>query len=268
MKKHITTAIAVTSAVLLIGTSVGTVEAAASNKKQKSQGTVPVYKQPVTIQPSIQQLMNQEYARKLQPGEIRVMYVNHKPSNPDDEVNFSYMPYRYASISETAQKMLSLTGRTLEEPGEFPEGFVFQGAVIDPYIPFYLGDEYNKLRDQLKQEAQSLGQKVIAKSYKWTGGTATLTYNRGAERIRFSSGPARVLPPGVTLASLPGDKDEELIINGREVTYTVFGPHHYDLKAELSWSSKDGSLDYKLDINKSSNLTKEELETTVAGVIK
>ncbi|NUU63540.1 hypothetical protein [Paenibacillus agri] len=266
MKKNMPAAIAAMSMVLLLGAASGAVNAASSFTKQKSQATAPV-EQPIKTPLSIQQLIDKENAVKLQPGEIRVMYINHGQSNPDDMLNFNYMPYRYNTISEAAQKLRALTGETLEEPGNLPERYNFQEAVIDPVIPFFLSDDYKKLRDELKAEAVKSGQKVIAKKYKWTSGSATLTFTRRGERICLHSGPAVVLPPGVTYASLPGDKDEDLIINGREAVYTVFGPHHYDLKAELTWSRQDESQDYKLTVNNKSTLTKEQLEEIAASLI-
>ncbi|CQR53209.1 hypothetical protein [Paenibacillus riograndensis] len=266
MKMNVKTAIAAMSVVLLMGAADGAAGAASSSSQKRSKSTAPVV-QIVKTDPSIQQLLDKEYAVKLQTGEIRVGYINHAKSNPDDTLDFSYMPYRFADISEAAQKQLALTGKTLEEPGDLPEGFVFQEALLEPYIPFFLGPDYKKLKNQLKAEAVASGKKVIFKKYKWTSGSAMLTYTKGAERIRFHYGPAAVLPEGATYAILPGDEPEDLIINGREAVYTKFGPHHGDFKAELTWSSGDGSKDYKITVNKNSSLAKEDLEAIAATLI-
>lgn len=69
----------------------------------------------------------------------------------------------------------------------------------------------------------------------------------------------------VTLAQLPGDQDESLTINGVEAIYTVFGPHHGDLKVQLVWSSADGSVDYTLTSTKNTAQTKAELEALVTS---
>ncbi|MEK3713037.1 hypothetical protein [Paenibacillus sp. FSL R7-0333] len=266
MRMNVKAVIAGMSLVLLMGTASGAAGAASSSAQKKSKGTVPVV-QSVQTEPSIQQLIDKKNTVKLQSGEIRLTYINHAKVNPDETLDFRYMPYRFANISEAAKKLLALTGKSLEEPGSLPEGFVFQEAVLDPVIPFFLGADYKKLKDQLKAEAVASGKKVIFKKYKWTGGQVMLTYTKGAERIRLHSGPTVDLPAGVTYASLPGDKAEDLIINGREAVYTLFGPHHNDLKAELTWASEDGSQTYKLTVNHSSSLAKEELEAIAATLI-
>lgn len=91
---------------------------------------------------------------------------------------------------------------------------------------------------------------MISQSLKWSNTETSITYLRNGERLNLRSAPAYTLPEGVTLAQLPGDQDESLTLNGVEAIYTVFGPHHGDLKVQLVWSSADGSVDYTLTSTK------------------
>lgn len=106
---------------------------------------------------------------------------------------------------------------------------------------------------------------MISQSLKWSNTETSITYLRNGERVNLRSAPAYTLPEGVTLAQLPGDQDESLTINGVEAIYTVFGPHHGDLKVQLVWSSSDGSVDYTLTSTKNTAQTKAELEALVTS---
>lgn len=244
----------------------GTVGAVPAGSTNKSKGTVPVEQKTTTVSPSIQQLIDKENAITLKAGDIRTYYVNYAKANPDEMLSVRYMPYKFTSVNEAAQKLSSINGQTLVVPTGLPDGFSLQNITLNPVIPRFFSPEYKSLRDQFKAKAQASGKKVYAQSLKWSDTETWISYVRDGQRVNFISAPALTLPEGVTLASLPGDKDEILNINGVEAVYTVFGPHHGDLKVKLVWSSADGSMDYSLTSTKNTTETKAELEAVVAAM--
>ncbi|NUU63539.1 hypothetical protein [Paenibacillus agri] len=259
------------SLILLMGTAGGTAGAASAKKKVRettAKQTVPQpAKQPAKQEPSIQQLIDEERALKLNAGDVRISYVNNPQLNPTDAIDFQWMAYNFNTLNDAAQKLQNLVGEKLLAPGGIPEGFGFESAAIDPSIPFFLSEDYKKLRDQLKAEAIASGKKFLAKKYKWTGAETRLTYTRGGEIIRIHAGPKLILPAGATYVSMPGDQSQTLEIAGREVLYTTFGPKSSDFKEELRWLSEDGKQAYKITVNRKSTLTGEDLQTMAASLI-
>ncbi|MEK5354570.1 MULTISPECIES: hypothetical protein [Paenibacillus] len=255
-------AITALSLLVLMSAVSGTADAVPAGSNNKSKATAPV--EPNTpVSSTIEALIAQENTVPLQAGELKVLYVNDKKSNPYETLSISYMPYRFSSVNEAAQKFLSLSGKSLLIPTSLPEDYKLQDVVLNPVIPMFFSSEYKTLRDQLKAKAQAAGKKVISQSLKWSNTETSITYLRNGERVNLRSAPAYTLPEGVTLAQLPGDQDENLNINGVEAVYTVFGPHHGDLKVQLVWSSADGSVDYTLTSTKNTAQTKAELEAHV-----
>lgn len=253
------------SLAVLMSAMSGTVGAVPAGSTNKSKGTAPVV-QKTTVSSSIQELIAKENAITLKAGDIRAYYVNDAKSNPYEDLNMMYMPYKFTSVNEAAKKLSSLNGQTLVVPTGLPDGFSLQNITFNPVIPKFFSAEYKSLRDQFKAKAQAAGKKVYSQSLKWSDTETWISYVRNGERVNFISAPALKLPEGVTLASLPGDKDEIVNINGVEAVYTVFGPHHGDLKVKLVWSSADGSMDYSLTSTKNTTETKAELEAIVAAL--
>jgi hypothetical protein len=260
------TAITALSLIVLMSALSGTVGAVPAGSKNKSKATAPV-EQNTPVSPTIEALIAKENAVPLKAGEIKILYVNDKKSNPDETLSISYMPYRFSSTNEAAQKLSSLSGKSLLIPASLPEDYKLQDVVLNPVLPMFFSTEYKALRDQIKAKAQAAGKKVISQSLKWSDTETSITYLRNGERAILKSAPAYTLPEGVTLAQLPGDQDENLTINGVESVYTVFGPHHGDLKVQLVWSSADGGTDYKLTSTKNTAQTKAELEAIVTSLI-
>ncbi|MNO52027.1 hypothetical protein D3C76_424360 [compost metagenome] len=256
-------AITALSLLVLMNTVSGTAGAVPAGSNNKSKATAPV-EQKTPISPTIEALMAKESAVPLKAGEVRALYVNDIKSNPYETMSISYMPLRFTSINEAVQKLSSLSGEALLVPSSLPEGYKLQDVALTPVIPKFFSTEYKTLRDQLKAKAQASGKKVISQNMKWSDTETSIAYLRNGERLNFKSAPAYTLPEGVTLAQLPGDQDENLTINGVEAVYTVFGPHHGDLKVQLVWSSADGSIDYTLTDTKNTAQTKTELEAIVS----
>lgn len=259
-------AITALSLIVLMSAVSGTAGAVPAGSNNKSKGTVPVEQKSPPVSPTIKDLIAKEYAVPLQAGEIKALYVNDKKSNPEEDLSVSYMPYRFSSINEAAQKLSSLTGNSLLIPAALPDEYKLQDVVLNPVLPKFFSTEYKTLRDQVKAKAQAAGKKVISQSLKWSDTETSITYQRNGERLNLKSAPAYTLPEGVTLAQLPGDQDENLTINGVEAVYTLFGPHHGDLKVQLVWSSADGSIDYTLTNTKNTAQTKAELEAIVTSL--
>ncbi|MEK5395052.1 hypothetical protein [Paenibacillus sp. FSL K6-2859] len=259
-------AITALSLIVLMSAVSGTAGAVPAGSKNKSKATAPV-EQNTPVSPTIEALIAKENAVPLKAGEIKILYVNDKKSNPDETLSISYMPYRFSSTNEAAQKLSSLSGKSLLIPASLPEDYKLQDVVLNPVLPMFFSTEYKALRDQIKAKAQAAGKKVISQSLKWSDTETSITYLRNGERAILKSAPAYTLPEGVTLAQLPGDQDENLTINGVESVYTVFGPHHGDLKVQLVWSSADGGTDYKLTSTKNTAQTKAELEAIVTSLI-
>ncbi|MEK3986673.1 hypothetical protein MHB77_25435 [Paenibacillus sp. FSL K6-3166] len=259
-------AITALSLIVLMSAVSGTAGAVPSGSKNKSKATAPV-EQNTPVSPTIEALIVKENAVPLKAGEIKILYVNDKKSNPDETLSISYMPYRFSSTNEAAQKLSSLSGKSLLIPASLPEDYKLQDVVLNPVLPMFFSTEYKALRDQIKAKAQAAGKKVISQSLKWSDTETSITYLRNGERVILKSAPAYTLPEGVTLAQLPGDQDENSTINGVESVYTVFGPHHGDLKVQLVWSSVDGGTDYKLTSTKNTAQTKAELEAIVTSLI-
>lgn len=258
-------AITALSLIVLMSAVSGTAGAVPAGSKNKSKATAPV-EQNTPVSPTIEALIAKENAVPLKAGEIKILYVNDKKSNPDETLSISYMPYRFSSTNEAAQKLSSLSGKSLLIPASLPEDYKLQDVVLNPVLPMFFSTEYKTLRDQVKAKAQAAGKKVISQSLKWSNTETSITYLRNGERLNLKSASAYTLPEGVTLAQLPGDQDENLTINGVESVYTVFGPHHGDLKVQLVWSSADGDTDYKLTSTKNTAQTKAELETIVTSL--
>ncbi len=260
-------AVTMLSLTVLMGAMGGTVGAVPSGSNNKSKGTVPVEQKSTPVSPTIEALIAKENAVPLKAGEIKALYVNDKKSNPSEDISIRYMSYRFTSLNEAAQKLSSLSGKSLLVPSSLPEDYKLQDVVLSPVTPFFLSTEYKALTNQLKAKAQAASKKVISQSLKWSDTETSITYLRDRERLTLKSAPAYTLPEGVTLAQLPGDQDENLTINGVEAIYTVFGPHHGDLKVQLVWSSVDGNTDYKLTYTDNTEQTKAELEAIVTSLI-
>lgn len=258
-------AITVLSLLVLMSAVSGTAGAVPAGSNNKSKATAPV-EQNTPVSPTIEALIAKEYAVPLQVGEVKALYVNDKKYNPSETLSISYMPYRFSSTNEAAQKLSSLSGKSLLIPASLPEDYKLQDVVLNPVLPKFFSTEYKTLRDQVKANAQAAGKKVISQSLKWSDTETSITYLRNGERLNLKSVPAYTLPEGVTLAQLPGDQDENLTINGVEAVYTLFGPHHGDLKVQLVWSSADGSIDYTLTNTKNTAQTKAELEAIVTSL--
>ncbi|MEK5252786.1 hypothetical protein NST74_04920 [Paenibacillus sp. FSL F4-0125] len=250
------------SLLVLMSAVSGTAGAVPSGSNNKSKATAPI-EQNTMVSPTIEALIAKENIVPLKAGEVKVLYVNDKKSNPDETLSIRYMPYRFSSTNEAAQKLSSLSGKSLLIPASLPEDYKLQDVVLNPVLPKFFSAEYKALRDQVKAKAQAAGKKVISQSFKWNDTETSITYLRNGERLNLKSAPAYTLPEGVTLAQLPSDQDENLTINGVEAVYTVFGPHHGDLKVQLVWSSADGSIDYTLTNTKNTAQTKAELEAIV-----
>ncbi|OMD39554.1 hypothetical protein [Paenibacillus odorifer] len=253
------------SLLVLMSAVSGTAGAVPAGSNNKSKATAPI-EQNTPVSPTIEALIAKENIVPLKAGEVKVLYVNDKKSNPDETLSIRYMPYRFSSTNEAAQKLSSLSGKSLLIPVSLPEDYKLQDVVLNPVLPKFFSAEYKALRDQVKAKAQAAGKKVISQSFKWSDTETSITYLRNGERLNLKSAPAYTLPEGVTLAQLPGDQDENLTINGVEAVYTVFGPHHGDLKVQLVWSSADGSIDYTLTNTKNTAQTKAELETIVTSL--
>lgn len=204
-------------------------------------------------------LLAQANAVPLKAGEIRVVYVNDAKINTLDSLNISYVPFSYTTVSVAAQKLSSMGGGALMAPASLPKDYVLKEASISPDIPFSYEDEYIQLREKLKQQSTAAGKKVITKMLPWSGHVTTLTYTRKGEVLSLRAEPAGELPAGVTLASLPGDKDEQVQVNGQEMMFTSFGPHHNKLKSQLQWRSPEGSTEYTLTDTRNTVQSKAEL---------
>lgn len=195
----------------------------------------------------------------LNAGEIRAVYVNDAKINTLDSLDISYVPLSYTSVSKAAQKLSSMGGGVLMAPASLPKNYVLKEAVISPDIPFSYEEEYVQLREKLKQQSTAAGKKVVSEMLPWSGHVTTLTYTRKGEVLSLRAEPASKLPAGVTLALLPGDKDEQVQVNGQEMMFTSFGPHHDKLKSQLQWSSTDGSREYTLTDTRNTVQSKAEL---------
>ncbi|MEK4853659.1 hypothetical protein NST04_27710 [Paenibacillus sp. FSL H7-0756] len=66
---------------------------------------------------------------------------------------------------------------------------------------------------------------------------------------------------------LPGDKDEQVQVNGQEILFTSFGPHHDKLKSQLQWSSANGSREYTLTDTRNIVQSKTELLKIAGSLI-
>lgn len=258
-------AITALSLFVLMSAVSGTAGAVPAGNNNKSKATAPV-EQNTPVSPPIEALIAKENTVPLKAGEVKILYVNDKKSNPLETLGISYMPYRFSSTNEAAQKLSSLSGKPLLVPTSLSEDYKLQDVVLNPVIPMFFSTEYKTLRDQIKAKAEAAGKKVISQSLKWSDTETSITYLRNGERLNLRAAPAYTLPEGVTLAQLPGDQDENLTIDGVEAVYSVFGPHHGELKVQLVWSSADGSIDYKLTSTKNTAQTKAELEAIVTSL--
>ncbi|WP_405107695.1 hypothetical protein MHH28_27735 [Paenibacillus sp. FSL K6-1217] len=213
--------------------------------------------------PSGPSLINELLAKANEPplktGEIRVVYVNDAKINTLDSLNISYVPFSYMSVSKAAQKLSAMGGGVFMAPALLPKDYVLKEAIISPDIPFSYEEEYMQLRDKLKQQSTAASKRVVSKMLPWSGHVTTLTYTRKGDVLSLRDEPASKLPTGITLALLPGDKDEQVRVNGQEMMFTSFGPHHGNLKSQLQWSSADGSREYTLTDTRNTVQSKAEL---------
>ncbi|OMF95557.1 hypothetical protein [Paenibacillus sp. FSL R7-0337] len=247
---------------MLLSTAAGPVGAAGTlpdKLKNKSNGILATETaKPAALSP-LDALLAKEYKLPLNAGEIRAVYVNDAKINTLDSLNISYVPFSYTSVSTAAQKLTSMGGGVLVAPASLPKDYVLKEAIISPDIPFSYEEEYMQLRDKLKGQSTAAGKKVITKMLPWSGHVTTLTYTRKGEVLSLRAEPASQLPAGVTLALLPKDKDEQVKVNGQEMMFTSFGPHHDKLKSQLQWSSADGSREYTLTDTRNTVQSKAEL---------
>ncbi|WP_238652315.1 hypothetical protein [Paenibacillus piscarius] len=204
-------------------------------------------------------LLAQANAVPLKAGEIRVVYVNDAKMNTLDNLNISYVPFSYTTVSQAAQKLSSMGGGVLMAPASLPKEYVLKEATISPDIPLSYEARYIQLRDELKGQTKAAGKKVIAEMLPWSGHVTTLTYTRKGEVLSLRAEPASELPAGVTLALLPGDKDTQVQVNGQQMMFTSFGPHHGKLKSQLQWTSLDGNTEYTLTDTRNTVQSKAEL---------
>lgn len=204
----------------------------------------------------------------LNAGEIRAVYVNDAKINTLDSLDISYVPFSYTSVSKAAQKLTSMGGGVLMTPASLPKDYVLKEAIISPDIPFSYEEGYVQLREKLKQQSKAAGKKVITEMLPWSGHVTTLTYTRTGEVLSLRAEPASKLPAGVTLALLPGDKDEQVQVNGQEMVFTSLGPHHDKLKSRLQWSSADGSREYTLTDTRNTVQSKAELLKIAGSLIQ
>lgn len=247
---------------MLLSAAAGTTGAAGTlpdKLKNKSNGIMATETAKPAAPSPLDALLAQANAVPLKAGEIRVVYVNDTKINTLDSLNISYVPFSYTNLSAAAQKLSSMGGGALMAPASLPKEYVLKEAIISPDIPFSYQDEYVQLRDKLKGKSQAAGKKVIAEMLPWSGYVTTLTYTRKGEVLSLRAEPASELPAGVTLALLPGDKDEQVQINGQEMMFTSFGPHHGKLKSQLQWTSPDGSTEYTLTDTRNTLQSKAEL---------
>lgn len=227
--------------------------------KNKSNGILAVESVKPAAPSPLDALLAKANAIPLKAGEVRAVYVNDAKINTLDSMNISYVPYSYTTVSAAAQKLSSMGGGALMAPASLPKDYVLKEAIISPDIPFSYQDEYMQLRDKLKGKSKAAGKKVISEMLPWSGHVTTLTYTRKGEALSLRAEPASELPAGVTLALLPGDKDEQVQVNGQEMMFTSFGPHHDKLKSQLQWRSADGSKEYSLTDTRNTVQSKAEL---------
>lgn len=96
-------AITALSLLVLMSAVSGTAGAVPAGSNNKSKATAPV-EQNTPVSSTIEALIAKENTVPLQAGELKVLYVNDKKSNPHETLSISYMPYRFSSINEAAQK--------------------------------------------------------------------------------------------------------------------------------------------------------------------
>ncbi|AIQ45298.1 hypothetical protein R70723_04845 [Paenibacillus sp. FSL R7-0273] len=247
---------------MLLSAVAGTAGAAGTlpdKLKNKSNGIMVTETAKPAESSSIDALLIKVYEIPLKAGEMRAVYVNDAKINKLDSLNISYMPFSYTSVSKAAQKLSAMGGGVLMAPSWLPKEYALKDATISPDIPLFYQDEYMKLRDEFKQKSTATGQKVVSEMLPWSGVETWLTYTRKGEELSLRAEPASGLPAGITLALLPGDKDEQVQVNGQEMMLTSFGPHHGKLKSQLQWSSADGSVEYTLTDTRNTVQSKAEL---------
>ncbi|WNS41237.1 hypothetical protein [Paenibacillus sp. MMS20-IR301] len=227
--------------------------------KNKSNGIMATESAKPAVSSSIDAQLAKEYELLLKAGEVQAIYVNDAKFNELDSVNIRYMPLSYNSVSTAAQKLSAMGGDVLMAPASLPKDYVLKEATISPDVPLFYHEEYIQLRDKLKQQSKAAGKKVVSEMLTWSGFVTNLTYTRKGEALSLRAEPARELAAGYTLALLPGDKDERVQVNGQEMMFTSFGPHHDKLKSQLQWSSADGSVEYTLTDTRNTVQSKAEL---------
>lgn len=130
-------AITALSLLVLMSAVSGTAGAVPAGSNNKSKATAPV-EQNTPVSSTIEALIAKENTVPLQAGELKVLYVNDKKSNPYETLSISYMPYRFSSVNEAAQKFFSLSGKSLLIPTSLPEDYKLQDVVLNPVIPMFL----------------------------------------------------------------------------------------------------------------------------------
>ncbi|MEK3833642.1 hypothetical protein [Paenibacillus sp. FSL R7-0128] len=262
MNQHKKAAVAAICLSMLLSAAAGSVGAAGrlpDKLKNKSNGIMATETAKPAAPSPLDALLSKANEAPLNAGEIRAVYVNDVKINTLDSLDISYVPFSYMSVSKAAQKLTSMGGGVLMAPASLPKDYVLKEAIISPDIPFSYEEEYMQLREKLKGQSTAAGKKVITKMLAWSGHVTTLTYTRKGEVLNLRAELASKLPAGVTLAVLPGDKDEQVQVNGQEMMFTSFGPHHGNLKSQLQWSSADGSREYTLTDSRNTVQSKAEL---------
>ncbi|GEM_PF-1461835 len=208
-------------------------------------------------------------SERLKPGEALAYYVADPALNPADKISFATRGYLFKTYADFTAKLKKLKGPAFPKPTSLPKGYKLAKAIVYLSTPEPASQVYNRLEEELKEEAASGKKTVYFKSIatdKATGGSLIYEKNVGKKKLTMMIS-AAFLPqnpaedPGGTPVPAIAEKGAEKVkIKGTEAIYTFDAKASYP--ASLVWTDKKNKVQYRIYRQGSEN--KKEL-IAIAG---
>lgn len=227
----------------------GTVSAYASTpsvspKDLKSKVAVSLIKadqKPATVQDQIDKL----YAG-LKPGQVIAYYVNDPKLNPADQISFAGKGFMFQKYNDYMTKSKKINAPSLAKPATLPKGYTFKAGFLYPKNPDPTSALYQKLDQELKEQATQGNKTLYAKSLEVIEeSSAVLTFVKNKVDVSVVATlvkPSEPIGGTPVPGSNPDEKTETIVINGIECTYTT------DLKGKdhLDWTDPANNVQYSI----------------------